>query len=224
MAITDWPLGQRPREKLLQQGAKSLTDAELLAIFLRTGTKGKTAVELATRLMTDLRSLKTIFELKQEDFCQYIGLGQAKYVQLKACLEMVRRYLYADLHKPQPLKDFSDMAAFLMSQLRYQEREIFSALFLDRQYRVIAYEELFSGGLREVVVHPRELVKKALAFNSVNVIVAHNHPSGWIFPSKADKQLTQRLKTTLLSVEIVLLDHMIIGEGKIFSFSEKGLL
>ncbi len=224
MSIIDWPVDERPREKLLKQGAKSLSDAELLAIFLRTGVKGKTAVDLARDLVQHFHGLRGIFEADIQNFCQHNGLGIAKYTQLQACLEMGRRYLYANLQKSRSMDNIPDIACFLTSQLRHQQREIFAALFLDSQFGLIAYEELFLGNLSEIAVHPRELIKKTLKYNAANIIVAHNHPSGEPYPSREDKQLTQCLKSALAQIEVNLIDHMIVGEGKVFSFAEKNLL
>lgn len=224
MSITDWPVDERPREKLLKQGAKSLSDAELLAIFLRTGVKGKTAVDLSRDLVQHFQGLRGIFEADIPTFCQRHGLGIAKYVQLQACLEMGRRYLYANLRKSCSMDNIQDIACFLTSQLRHQQREIFVALFLDSQLSLIAYEELFLGSLSEIAVHPRELIKKTLKHNAANIIVAHNHPSGEASPSREDKHLTQCLKSALALIGVNLIDHMIIGEGKVFSFAEKNLL
>lgn len=224
MSITDWPTDERPREKLLKQGAKSLSDAELLAIFLRTGVKGKSAVDLARDLVLNFHGLRGIFEANITDFCQHHGLGLAKYVQLQACLEMGRRYLYANLQKSRSMDNIQDIACFLTSQLRHQQREVFAALFLDSQFGLIAYEELFLGSLSEIAVHPRELIKKTLKYNAANIVVAHNHPSGEATPSREDKYLTQQLKSALDLIEINLIDHIIIGEGKVFSFAEKNLL
>jgi len=166
MAITDWPLAERPREKLLQFGAQSLSDAELLAIFLRTGVPGKTAVDLARDLISHFNGLRGILEADKPIFCQQHGLGEAKYVQLQASLEMARRHLYTALQKGKVMDDPQTTAYYLLSQLRNQPREVFAALFLDNRHRVIAYEQLFFGGIREIAVHPRELVRRALAHNA----------------------------------------------------------
>jgi DNA repair protein RadC len=224
MSITDWPVDERPREKFLKQGAKTLSDAELLAIFLRTGVKNKTAVDLARDLIHTFKGLRGIFEADVRLFCMQHGLGLAKYVQLQACLEMAKRHLYTCLQKPRRMDDLQDIAGFLISQLRHQQREIFAALFLDNQLCLIAYEELFMGSLKEIAVHPRELVRRALSHNAANIIVAHNHPSGDVSPSYEDKQVTNHLRAALALIDVKLADHMIIGEGKVFSFAEKGLL
>ena len=222
--ITQWPINERPREKLLSRGANTLSDAELLAIFLRTGVKGQTAVDLARSLIQKFKSLRDLFETDQKILIQENGVGPAKYVQLHACLEIGKRYLSANLQKSSVMSMQQDTEYFLISHLRHQAREIFSALFLDHHCRLIAYEELFMGTLSQIAVHPREVIKKALDYNAANMIIAHNHPSGFAYPSKADQSLTQLLKSALELMGITLLDHMIVGEGKIFSFSEKGLL
>lgn len=157
MSISSWPLDERPREKLIKKGPQSLSDAELLAIFLRTGAKGKTAVDLARELLQTFKHLRFIFEADQTRFCAHQGLGMAKYAQLQACIEMVRRYLYAEIEKPQAFPTVESMANFLIGQMRHQKREIFSVLFLDKQFRLIAYEEIFMGGLSEIMIYPSTL-------------------------------------------------------------------
>ncbi len=224
MAIKDWPADERPREKLLLKGADALTDAELLAIFLRTGTKGKSAVDLARELLDDFGSLKALLESDQQRFCQANGLGAAKYAQLQAVMQMAKRHFEEVIQRGNALTSPDMTRAYLSSQLRGYSYEVFACLFLDNQHRVLRFEELFHGTIDAAVVYPREVAKKALMHNSAAVIFAHNHPSGINEPSEADKQITERLNKALGLFDIRVLDHFIIGDGRPFSFAEHGLL
>jgi DNA repair protein RadC len=224
MAIKDWPEGERPREKLLQRGAGALSDAELLAIFLRTGTQGKDAVQLSRELLQDFDGLRPLLCAEQRDFCQRAGLGPAKYAQLQAVLEMGRRHLYQRNLASEPLTDPSQARDYLHSRLRDYPHEVFACLFLDTRHRVLRFEELFRGTLNGASVHPREVVKRALSLNAAALIFAHNHPSGVAEPSAADRQLTRQLQQALQLVEIKVLDHFVIGDGEWASFAERGWL
>ena len=224
MPITDWPQEERPREKLLQRGPHALSDAELLAIFLRTGIRGKTAVDIARELLRDYGSLRALLEADFDRFRRSPGLGAAKYALLQAILEMAKRHLEEELKKGDAITSPNLTRSYLVSRLRGYGHEVFACLFLDNQHRVIDYEELFRGTIDGASVYPREVVKKALAFNSAAVIFAHNHPSGVAEPSEADKHITQRLKQALSLIEVRVLDHFIVGEGHAFSFAENGLL
>ncbi len=224
MPISEWPLAERPREKLLIRGADALSDAELLAIFLRTGVAGKTAVDLARELLAEFGSLRELLSANQQAFCSAPGLGQAKYAQLQAVLEMGRRYLAEELRRGELLSSSRDTQRYLKARLRDREEEVFCCLFLDNRHRVLAFEELFNGTLNGATVYPREVIKRALEHNAGAVIFAHNHPSGITEPSHADKLLTARLKDALSLVDIRVLDHFIIGDGETVSFSEQGLL
>lgn len=224
MPITDWPIKERPREKLLAQGAKSLSDAELLAIFLRTGIKGKTAVDLARDLISDFGGLRTLLTASEKDFCQHLGLGPAKYTQLQAVLELSQRHLFESLQRSDSLTDAETSKNYFQAKMRDYPHEVFSCLFLDNRNRIIQYDELFQGTLAGASVYPREVVKKALSHNAAAVIFAHNHPSGVAEPSQADKQITEQLRKALAMVEIRVLDHIIVGDGYCVSFTERGLL
>ncbi|MGH8541001.1 MAG: RadC family protein [Stenotrophobium sp.] len=224
MPITDWPAGERPREKLLARGAAALSDAELLAIFLRTGIKGKSAVDLARDLLARFGGLRPMLKVSQADFCEAKGLGEAKYVQLQAVLEIARRHLAESLPARDTLKDPRAVRDYLSAKLRDLEYESFVALFLDNQHRVIACEELARGTIDSASVYAREVVKAALRHNAAAVIFAHNHPSGIAEPSLADRALTTQLKTALMSVDIRVLDHFVVGESAPVSFAEKGWL
>jgi DNA repair protein RadC len=224
MAITDWPEGERPREKLLQKGASALSDAELLAIFLRTGVVGKSAVDLARELLVRFGNLTQLFAASEADFCAIHGMGQAKFVQLQAVLEMSRRALNEEMQRGDALNSPRAVRDYLQLLLGSRPQEVFVVLFLDTQHRVIATEELFHGTLNQTSVYPREVVKRALAHNAAAVILAHNHPSGVAEPSQADQHLTQALKQALALVDVRVLDHFIVAGGRMHSFAETGLL
>ena len=224
MAIRDWPAGERPREKLLERGAEALTDAELLAIFLRTGVAGRSAVDLARDLLDGFGGLAPLLGAERARFCAAAGLGDAKYAQLKAVLEMSRRYLAENLRRGEALSCPADTFAYLRARLASYPYEVFACLFLDNRHRVMAYEELFRGTIDGASVHPREVVKLALARNAAAVILAHNHPSGVAEPSQADELITGRLREALALVDIRVLDHIVVGDGACVSFAERGLL
>ena len=223
MRITDWPEHERPRERLLHRGAAALSDAELLAIFLRTGIPGKTAVDLARDLLAEAGGLRELLALDLKQFCQQPGLGEAKYTQLQAVLEMGRRYLFATLPKGDVLTDPASVQRYLQARLRHRMREVFCCLYLNNRHAVIACEDLFEGTIDGASVHPREVVKRALQLNAAALIFAHNHPSGVAEPSSADQRLTQRLVKALELVDIRVLDHLVIGD-QVISFAEAGLL
>jgi len=224
MAIKEWPKTERPREKLLHLGASSLSDAELLAIFIRTGTKGKTAVDIGRDLIQQFGGLRQILNADQHTLCCATGLGPAKYALLQAALEIGRRYLDQKLKHQGSLTSATQAADFLTHRLRDQTREIFAIVFLDTRHRVIHYDELFFGTLNGATVHPREVVKSVLRHNAAAVIVAHNHPSGVAEPSQPDKSITSKLAASLELVDVKLLDHLIIGDGEYVSLAERGLL
>ncbi|WP_428033101.1 RadC family protein [Amphritea sp.] len=224
MAITDWPEAERPREKLLRQGAASLSDGELLAIFLRTGVKGCSAVDLARQLLLRFGGLRALIKADQQTFCEQLGLGPAKYVQLQAVMEISRRCQAEQLQRDSALTSPDLVRDYLQLQLSDRSREVFACLLLDSQHRVICFEELFKGTIDSATVHPREVVKLALSHNAAAMILAHNHPSGIAEPSMADQHITQRIKEALSLVDIRLLDHMVVGSGVTVSLAERGLL
>ncbi len=224
MAITDWPAAERPREKLLARGAGTLSDAELLAIFLRTGVAGKTAVDLARELLAEFGGLRPLLEADAERFCQAPGLGSAKYAQLQAVLEMGRRHLHETLARGDALTSPDDTRRYLTARLRGHANEVFACLFLDNRHRVISFEELFHGTINGASVHPRQVVRRALAHNAAALILAHNHPSGVAEPSQADLHLTRRLNEALALIDVRVLDHIVIGDGETVSLAERGLL
>ncbi len=222
MSLKTIPKESLPREKLLNQGPQTLTDAELLAIFLRTGTKGLNVLELADFLLRDFGSLRKLFSSSKEEFCGHKGLGEAKYVQLQATLEMSQRYLAETLKRGDALTSPQHTKLYLSSILRDRQREAFYILFLDNQNRVIKDEVLFEGTIDAASVYPREVVKRSLEHNAAALILAHNHPSGVAEPSQADRRITRRLVEALSLVDIRVLDHFVVGDGEVISFAERG--
>ncbi len=223
MAIKDWPADDRPREKLLRRGPGALSDAELLAIFLRTGVAGKSAVDLSRELLDDFGGLRPLLEADIAGFCAAKGLGSAKYAQLQAVLEMGRRHLDAGLRRGEALENPAHTMRYLSARLRHYPYEVFAGLFLDNRHRVIAFEELFKGTIDGASVHPREVVRQALAHNAAALIFAHNHPSGVAEPSSADVNITRKLKEALGLIDVRVLDHIVVGDESV-SLAERGLL
>ncbi len=224
MSIRDWPEGERPREKLLKLGAAALSEAELIAIFLRTGTRGHSALDVARDLLTRFGWVRGLLTADGKTLCQAKGMGAARYATLQAVLELARRH-YQELMQSGPaLLNPQATRDFLHMRLRDLQHEVFCCLYLDNRHRVIAFEELFRGTLDGASVHPREVVKRALAHNAAALILAHNHPSGVAEPSQADELITRRLKEALALVEIRVLDHLVVGDQRCESFAERGLL
>ncbi len=224
MAITDWPADERPREKLLAAGAQALSDAELLAIFLRVGVAGKSAVDLARDLLKQCGSLNGIFRASLGELTQVNGIGSSKYAQLQAIFEMSQRALREQMQERDVLGSPDAVRDYLRLKLGNLPREVFMVILLDAQNRVLAMEELFAGTLTQTSVYPREVVKRALHFNAAAVIFAHNHPSGVAEPSRADEMLTGALKQALALVDIKVLDHFVVAGNTLASFAERGLL
>lgn len=224
MAITDWPAAERPREKLIAKGPEALSDAELLAIFLRTGLPGCSALDLARELLAAFGGLRPLLEADQQQFCRHKGLGDAKYVQLQATLELARRHMAESLSRHDVLDEPAAVRRYLLARLRDRRNEVFAVLFLDSRHRVIACEELFQGSIDSASVHPRVLVQRALAHNAAAVILAHNHPSGLAEPSRSDELITGQIVAALRLVEVRVLDHFVVGDGAAVSFAERGLL
>lgn len=224
MPINKWPEGERPREKLFHQGPASLSDAELLAIFLRTGRRGKSAVDVGRDLLMAFGGLRQLLNADYRQFCAQPGVGLVKWVQLQAALELGRRQLAQSLLRCDVLTSPQLTQTYLQSRLRDCKHEIFACLYLDNRHRVIHFQELFRGTINGAAVYPREVVTEALQHNAAAVIFAHNHPSGIAEPSQADIQLTRTLKQALALVEIRTLDHFVVGDGQTVSFAERGLL
>lgn len=223
MPITDWPAESRPRERLLSQGAQALSDAELLAVFLRTGVRGRSAVDLGRDLIARFGSLPGLLAADPAGM-RLPGLGSAKAAQLKAVLELARRSVQHDMQRSSALSSPQAVRDYLRLLLGDRPHEVFAVVYLDAQHRVIKTLELFRGTLTQTSVYPREVVIEALALGAAAVIFTHNHPSGCCEPSRADEHLTQTLKTALSVVEIRVLDHFIVTRDTVLSFAERGLL
>lgn len=224
MSINDWPQDERPRERLIKHGARALSDAELLAIFLRVGVTGKSAVDLSRELLTRFGTLAALFNASQADLCAVKGMGPAKYVQLQAVIEMARRSFSEQISTQSVLTSPQQVRDYLRLTLANLPHEVFVAVFLNAQNQVIVVEELFRGTLNQTSVYPREVVKRALACNAASVILAHNHPGGGVGASVADKALTQSLVDALRLIDVRVLDHFIVSPGASMSFAEQGLL
>ena len=224
MAIRDWPEAERPREKLLAQGAVALSDAELLAIFLRTGHRGKSAVELSRDLLLYFKGLRGLLESNCKAFCGMHGLGVAKYCMLQAALEISRRHMREGLREAPLLNSVAELKRYLRAKLRHLQHEVFACVYLDCHHRMLHFEELFRGTVNGASVYPREVVKSALAHNAAALILVHNHPSGRAEPSQADHRITKSLKQALKLVDIDVLDHLVVGDDQVLSFVEKGFI
>jgi len=222
--IREWPAGERPREKLLDRGPAALSDAELLAVLLRCGTRGRSAVDLARDLLVEFGGLRALLGAQRTELAGKRGIGPAKYAELQAAAELGRRQQSEGLARGAPLADPDATRRFLVARLRDLPHEVFACLFLDNRHRVIAFEELFRGTLDGASVHPREVVKATLRHNVAALILAHNHPSGVAEPSDADRLITRRLREALGLVDVRVLDHFVVGDGYAVSFAEHGWL
>jgi DNA repair protein RadC len=224
MSLNTWPETERPREKLLRLGSATLSEAELLAILLQTGTRGCSALEMARAMLAEFRSLRGLLTADRNLVCRMPGLGDAKFASLQAALELARRH-YAELMQIGPaLANPRATREFLRARLRDLDHELFCCLFLDNRHRVISFDEVFRGTIDGASVHPRDVVKLALSRNAAAVILAHNHPSGVAEPSQADELITSRLREALALVDIRVLDHIVVGDGACVSFAERGML
>jgi DNA repair protein RadC len=224
MSILNWPEYDRPREKLLARGTAALTDAELIAIFLRTGIRGKSALDIARELLTDFGSLKNLLEAPLITLTNRHGIGDSKYAVLKAAIELGRRCLIQPPEHGDTLNSSSKTRQFIADHLRHHASEVFACMFMDLHFRVIRFEELFFGSIHEAVVYPREILRRGLLYNAARIILAHNHPSGIALPSEADKSVTTNIQLALSLVDMKLIDHVIVGRTDTYSFAEHGLL
>jgi DNA repair protein RadC len=222
MSISDWPESMRPRERLISKGAHTLSDAELLAIFFRTGLPGKSAIDLAQQALLHFGSLTRLCSASLDDFCGLDGLGPAKYAQLQAVLELARRTIHEELECGTELNSSSAARDYLHLRLAALPYESFTVLFLDARHCLIAHEEMFRGTLTHTSVHPREILRMALRHNAAAVILAHNHPSGSPQPSKHDQELTRMLRNVLHLMDVTVLDHFIIAGRHFYSFADHG--
>lgn len=224
MPISDWPVTERPREKLLSKGSAVLSDAEILAIFLSTGVGGKTAVDLARELLVQFGDLRQLIDADENTFCTIKGIGRAKYVRIQAAIELGRRYLKTGLSRSSVLNNPHDTGLYLQARLSGYQHEVFACLFLDTKHRIICFEELFNGTIDSASIYPREVVKRALKHNAAAIIFAHNHPSGVAEPSQADHHITRKLNQALSVFDIRVLDHFIVGDNYVVSLAERGML
>ena len=224
MSIKTWPQSDRPREKLLSAGPQALSDAELLAIFIRTGLPGNSAIDIARSALAEAGGLRALLNLSHRELCEFKGIGPAKYVQFQAGLELGRRYLLEKLDRGDVINSPQVSRDYLTMCLRDKPYESFYVLYLDSKHRVIHHHELFRGTIDNASVPVREVVKEALKHNAAAMIVAHNHPSGVAEPSAADKSLTEALFLALAMVGVKLLDHFVVGDSEVVSFAEMGAL
>ncbi|HEV7490481.1 MAG TPA: DNA repair protein RadC [Rhodanobacteraceae bacterium] len=219
MSIRQWPDDERPREKLLARGGDALSDAELLAVFIGSGRRGQSAVDLGRTLLAGAGGLRPLLDRSQNS-----GIGAVAWCRLLAALELGRRYLDAEMKGSSALTDPAASARYLKARLCAYPYEVFACLFLDSRHRVIAFEELFRGSLDGASVHPREVVRRSLAHNAAAVILAHNHPSGVAEPSQDDRTITLRLRDALGLIDVRVLDHIVVGDGLPISLAERGWL
>jgi len=224
MSIRNWPARERPREKLLQDGARHLSEAELLAVLFGTGRRGCDAVTCSRQLLGQFGSLRSLLATDVRTACATPGLGPRRHSLLQAALELSRRHYLAEMAVAPALESPRATRDFLVAQLRDRPYEVFCCLHLDNRHRLIAFDELFRGTIDGASVHPREVVRQALARNAAAVILAHNHPSGVAEPSHADELVTHRLRDALGLVDIRVLDHLIVGDGSCTSLAERGLI
>lgn len=224
MNISHWPLSERPRERLLQNSAAALSNAELLAILLNHGSKGQSAVDLARTLLNHFKNLQALFAADVNALCEISGIGPAKYTRLQAALEIGKRYLQEPIQQTPQIISSHNVKQFLIANLRPFEREVFACLLLNSQHCIIHFEKLFFGTIHTSQVYPREIIKLGLKYNANAIIIAHNHPSGQPTPSSADYELTEQLAKILRTVDIRLLDHMVIGANQCYSMAERGEL
>ncbi|MGN6223822.1 RadC family protein [Pseudoxanthomonas sp.] len=224
MHIRDWPIHERPREKLFTRGPAALSDAELLALFLGSGVRGRDAVATARELLSTHGPLRRLLDRPAAELVTLPGLGPARASRMAGALEIGRRHLAADLERGEQLTDPAMAGRYFSQRLRAHDHEVFAALFLDARHRALAFEELFRGTLDSAEVHPREVVRRALAHNAAAVIIGHNHPSGNSDPSDADRLITLRLRDALSLMDIRLLDHFVVGDGAPTSLAARGWL
>lgn len=224
MAIKDWQIDERPREKLLLKGAESLSDSELLAIFLRTGTKEKSAIDLARELIEKFGSLAGIFSSPPDEVMSWHGVGVAKYVQIVASLEMAKRYLASQMQQTPILNSSQLVKDYLTTQLRHLRREVFAVIFLTNELKLIHFEILFTGGITSCSVCVKEVLRQTLKYGASRIIISHNHPNATATPSKSDMEITDTLAQACSLMDLSLDDHIIVGQDKTISLKEIGKL
>ncbi|MEW9798058.1 DNA repair protein RadC [Alteromonas lipolytica] len=219
-----WPVMERPREKLLYRGVNSLSDAELLAVLLGTGQKGKCVLTLARAILDEMGSLSAIVTASEQDFTGLAGVGRTRYAQLQAAFEIIRRHLEAPLKRGNVINGAEDARQFLRAQLQDCREEKFGMMLLDSQHQLIAFRVMFTGTINSAVVYPRELIRQVIADNAAAVILTHNHPSGVAEPSDADIRLTRDIVAAMGLIDVGVLDHIIVGATTTVSLAQRGLL
>jgi len=224
VTVITLPPQDRPREKLLKCGAEHLTNVELLALIIGSGSCGLSVLDIASNLLAESGSLRDLLEIDQQEFVSNKGVGEVAYCRIQAMKELATRHLYESISNGDTMDNPTITRQFLISKLRHLRHEVFAVLFLDNAHRVIHYETLFHGTINGASVYPRRVLERAMAHNCAAVILAHNHPSGVAEPSQADTQITETLKKTLAMVDIRVLDHFVIGEAEAVSFAERGLI
>lgn len=224
MSIKNWPENERPRERLLNQGANALSDAELLAIFLRTGTTKQSAIDLARSLIQAFGGLANLLAAPKQQVLNIHGIGTAKYAHLMAALELGKRYLESQIKTAPTLGNSGMVKDYLTTQLRSHANEMFAVLFLDSQLAFLHFEVIFTGSITSCPVTIKEVLRQTLAHHAVNIVIAHNHPNSTPTPSQADLQLTQQLKQACTLLDVTLVDHVIVGQNSTASFAEQGML
>ena len=224
MAISNWPHQERPRQRLIAQGATNLSDAELLAICLRSGVQGRSALDLAREALGVAGNLSKLLEKELDEMCQFDGFGPEKYALLQAAQELCRRQLLENLQQGEALAGSAATRGYLRARFKSRKQETFSCLFLNNQHHIVKLEELFNGTIDGAAVYPREVVKRCLYHNAAAVIFAHNHPSGIAEPSQADISITRKLQAALSTIDVRVLDHFVVGDPDVVSFAERGLL
>jgi DNA repair protein RadC len=222
--ISQWPAGERPRERLLEHGATALTDTELLALLLGHGARGRSAVEVARSLLSRLGGMRGVLNAPLRSLCEEPGVGPGKAAALHAARECASRNISKRLVPGQAIATPADASQFMVSRLQDRPHEVFCCLYLDNRHRVLAFEELFRGTIDSTTVHPREVVRQAIGRNAAAVIAAHNHPSGVAEPSQADRLITRRLRDALDLIDVRLLDHLVVGDGLCISLAGRGML
>ncbi|MBL4574403.1 MAG: DNA repair protein RadC [Gammaproteobacteria bacterium] len=224
MSMADWPQGERPREKLFNKGAASLSDAELLAVMLQTGTKGRTSLDIARDMLSRYGGLIGLLAADPASLIENSGIGAAKAARFVAMKELSQRHMLEAIQPKDILTSSEATRDYLRAKYRDCQSEIFSCLFLNNQHHIVKLEELFRGTIDGAAVYPREVVKRCLYHNAAAVILAHNHPSGIAEPSRADIAITKKLSTALELIDVRVLDHLVIGNSMVVSFAERGLL
>jgi len=224
MSICNWPKTERPRERLIERGPDALSDGELLAVFIGCGTRGRSAVDLARSLIHEFGSLRDFLTAEPSRCLGQLGIGPARYASMQAALELARRHYGHAVRSDSSVENPTEMRSFVLTQLRDKPYEVFCVLHLDVHYRLMAFQELFRGSTDSAGIYPREVVREVMIRNAFAVILAHNHPSGTAEPSQADRLVTRRIRDALALIEVKVLDHLVVGDTRVVSFADRGLI